>query len=43
MVENKKQKRSRILIYCEGETEKQYLTGIVQKLKIANNVSILRN
>lgn len=43
MLENKKQKRPRLLIYCEGETEKQYLTGIVKTLKITNNVSILRN
>ena len=40
MAENKKQKRSRILIYCQGDTEKQYLTSIVKTLKITANVSI---
>lgn len=33
-------KPSKILIYCEGETEKQYLTAIAEELGITSNVSI---
>ena len=40
MSENNKNKRSKLLIYCEGETEKQYLMAIAEALKITSNVSI---
>ena len=40
MSENNKKKPSKILIYCEGETEKQYLTAIAEELGITSNVSI---
>ena len=40
MLENSKNKHSRLLIYCGGETEKQYLTAVAQALKITTNVSI---
>ena len=33
-------KMPRLLIYCEGETEKQYLTTIVNALQIQSHVSI---
>ena len=33
-------KMPRLLIYCEGETEKQYLTTIVNALQIQNHVAI---
>lgn len=40
MPENNKKKPSKLLIYCEGETEKQYLTAIAEELGITSNVSI---
>ena len=40
MPENNKKKPSKILIYCEGETEKQYLTAIAEELGVTPNVSI---
>lgn len=36
MPENNKNKRSKLLIYCEGETEKQYLMAIAEALKITS-------
>lgn len=40
MTEANEKKKSRLLIYCEGETEKQYLTTITDALSISSNVSI---
>lgn len=38
--QNNQKKPSKLLIYCEGETEKQYLTALAEALKITPNVSI---
>lgn len=38
--QNSQKKPSKLLIYCEGETEKQYLTALAEALKITQNVSI---
>lgn len=38
--QNNPKKPSKLLIYCEGETEKQYLTALAEALKITPNVSI---
>ena len=40
MIENNKKKLSRLLICCEGETEKEYLTTLADTLELTPRISV---